>query len=201
MIIWDFQSVSLSGSTAAAVPALAGTVEADEVVAFADAAAGVTGELQTRVVRVAAGTLDFYVRIRSLAGLPLSAVEYRMKHTPTFPPLTTPIRTDVDYRPDGLGDLGPDSAVRSSVHSLMQPEIDYIGVRFGFNAGLQPGQTSRFAYLSTNATDYSRYPCQYLFGEYSATGQPSWQATANVFAPGHDTPAAGIRAEGRHHRH
>lgn len=192
MIIWSSHTANLSGTTAAAIPTLSGTVEADELVAFEDPVAGVAGELQTRVVRVAAGTLDFYYRVRSLSGQALFGVEWRFRNTPTFPPLSTPITTDVDFRLDGLGEVGPASASRSDYLGHLQP-MSLLTLYFWFHSGLQPGETSRFVYVSTNATDFSRYRGFALVGEEPTWGNPQWHATASVFAPGfaepHDQPS------------
>jgi hypothetical protein len=59
---------------------------------------------------------------------------------------------------------------------------------FWFHTGLQPGDTSRFVYVSTNATDFSRYRGFALVAEEPTWGRPRWHATASVFAPGFANP-------------
>ena len=138
-------SVDLFGTTSAARPELAGTVIKDELTNFTglDALGNIlyTGTLQVRIVREdVSGTLDFYYRIRPNDANSLDAI-MRTTHT-NFDGWTT----DVDYRIDGLGSVGPSSATRNVSGST---------VGFNFGLGLQPGDESLFYFIKTTATHYT----------------------------------------------
>jgi hypothetical protein len=86
-------------------PTLAGQVIEDEVISFGDDSAGVSGELQTRVVRVAAGTLDFAFRVRHISGGEM--INLNLQFFGSVPSI------DLDCRLDGLGDVGPVTIYRT----------------------------------------------------------------------------------------
>ena len=114
--------------------------------------------------------------------------------TPNVSSPSTPITTDVDFRLDGLGEVGPASASRSDYLGHLQP-MSLLTLYFWFHTGLQPGETSRFVYVSTNATDFSRYRGFALVGEEPTWGNPQWHATASVLrlraSPNRTTNRAG----------
>jgi hypothetical protein len=135
--------IALPGTTAAAEPDLAGTVLSDKLVPFAigSATTPVTGTLQVRVVRNAAGKLAFYWRISnsasskgqvdtlSLAGFPKQAY-------------------DANWRKDGLGSVAPSTVEAALAAADLKTWI----YGFRFKAPLKPGESSRFFFLRGNAT-------------------------------------------------
>jgi hypothetical protein len=144
-------------------PELAGTVEQDDVASFSDSAAGVSGEFQTRVVRGRSGMLDFYFRVRSLSGSDLWSASWNL--------VGPAVSIDVDYRLDGLGEIGPDRAYRQDFGSdATGHHVSQLGWYFG--GSLAPGSSSRFVFVKTDATDYSRYD-----------GTSVWQAPLAAYAP------------------
>lgn len=178
MIIRSGDDLALAGTTAAAIPGLAGTVVEDDIVEFHDRDGGASGELQTRVVRVASGTLDFYFAVRSLAGGVLQSVGWNLI-------LTGSLMTDVDFRIDGLGDLGPRRVYRQDFGRMGEvDDVKQLGFWFGT---LMPGQSSRFVYVKTDASDYSRYNGLGLMGPVVTSGMSTWSAVVNTFAPGRTT--------------
>ena len=134
------RSVTLSGTTAAARPELAGMVLEDRLRPFAsDPGPGVptvNGVLQERIVQSSVdGTLAFYYRIKELTG---GQIRYGISLR--FWPSLTLRAVDVDYRIDGLGDVGPEA-------SSCGPEP----IRFDFNvaptpAPVTPSALSRFMF-------------------------------------------------------
>src|SRR3954447_18163833 len=136
---------SLGGTTSAAQPQLAGTVveDVDTAVSIAIGVNTLSATVQSRVVLSNDGTYDFYWRIYDTqftgeARPPIGA----------FRPggFGTPIAgLNGDYRTDGLGDVGPDSAY------VFTGSIDD-DVNFGFSGGLRPGQESEFFFLDTQST-------------------------------------------------
>src|SRR5947209_10364940 len=98
------REVTVAGATAQAKPELAGTVVEDRLVPFASTGATeprVNGTLQERIVRSSSdGTLAFYYRVTALSGGDIGyGISLRF-----WPRL---VAVDVDYRPDGLGVVGP----------------------------------------------------------------------------------------------
>ncbi len=103
----------LNGTTAAANPDLGGVVIRDQLIAF-EISNGLgdiilTGDVQDRVVRSTnTGELIFAPRLRNLNAPGADAWINRFSMV-GFDGFTT----DIDFRTDGLGDVGPDSANRS----------------------------------------------------------------------------------------
>jgi PEP-CTERM motif len=97
-----FLDTGLGGTTAAARPELAGTIIADTTQAFDFGALGITGTVQSRVVREdVSGTLDFSWRItvdpNSTGGVSaFRLIDFGYAHL-----------TDADWRIDGLGSAAP----------------------------------------------------------------------------------------------
>jgi hypothetical protein len=135
------RSVTLGGTTAAARPELAGTVLEDRLRPFASTPGTgvptVNGVLQERIVRSSVdGTLAFYYRIKELTG---GQIRYGISLR--FWPSLSLTAVDVDYRIDGLGDVGPEAA-------SCGPEP----IRFDFNVPptpqpIAPTALSRFMFV------------------------------------------------------
>jgi hypothetical protein len=144
-------TVVLSGTTTAARPELEGTIIEDEFVpvSFSDGQGGtISAVVQTRIVQEdVAGTLDFYYRITSFEETTdLSITALRLSGFDS-------LATDVDFRTDGVGDLGPDAAIRFS-----PPDDQFINFLFGedpANPTLAPGQESLFMFVKTDATSFT----------------------------------------------
>ncbi len=137
-------AVGLSGTTLAARPDLAGTFLLDSVQDFEIQGAGgvliYRGRLQNRLTRAIDGGLVFSYHIAntdpSLVG---SVVRV---DTEDFWPFTT----DVDYRLDSSGSIGPERAFR-------EPSGNVVAFDFGADP-VPPGQESFFFFIKTNATAY-----------------------------------------------
>ena len=135
----------LPGTTVAAEPQLAGIVEVDELLpfSFADTGGTISGTVQVRVVRSTVdNTIDFYWRIFNDAN---SSDGINIIHVGDF---NTPVY-DVKWRIDGLGDVAPTEGLR---------HLDPISnaCDFLFADLLQPGITSRFLFIDTDAFSYAR---------------------------------------------
>ena len=133
----------LPGTTAAAQPDLAGTVISDTLVPFASdsASAPMSGTVQVRVVRNAAGKLVYYWKINNAA---TSKANVTLIAFLNFPKNVY----DANWRTDGLGTVAP-----SSVYAMVSP-ADFMTLYYGFrfSTPLKPGESSRFFFLRTQAT-------------------------------------------------
>jgi hypothetical protein len=135
----------LAGTTAAAQPELAGVVLEDVLRPFTiewGAGQSVTGTIQDRVVRSEVdNTLIFSYRIinDATSDAPLS---FAMRDD------YAGFTTDVDWRSDGLGMIGPSFAMRN---------FDGSEVSFFFNGlgKIDPGEDSYFFFIKTDATAYN----------------------------------------------
>ena len=130
----------LSGTTVAARPELAGVVEEDLLIPYSFQGAGfsVSGVIQNRVVRSVDGTLDFYWRIISDASSTGEITAFRVGGFGGF-------ALDGDFRLDGVGSVGPDTA-RNFGGGF---------VNFLFSNGVSAGESSFFFFLDTQATAFS----------------------------------------------
>jgi len=169
---------SLSGTTTAASPQLAGTVIEDDVVPFTFSSAGgtVSGTVQSRVVRSTLdGTLDFYWRIVSDAGSTDTITQFRIGN------FVTPVYNG-DYATDGLGDIGPDAAFK-----FPGPDVNFM---FGHETGseLTPGLSSYFFFLDTSAISYDRSAL------YDLTTHSAISSSFSTFAPAAFVPEPGTSA-------
>ena len=143
-------SVPLPGTTVAAEPQLAGVVLEDKLTNFSILGEGITGHVQSRVVRSSVdGTLDFYWRVFNDASSTGNIGNFRIGEfiSPEY---------NANWRIDGLGDVAPDSAY---MFGGTYAGRGYINFQF-FNSDSQtgtlaPGQTSYFILLDTTATSYS----------------------------------------------
>lgn len=133
----------LPGTTAAAEPDLAGTVISDKLVPFtiASASAPVSGTLQVRVVRNAAGKLAFYWKINNSAAS-TGAVD-ALSFT-GFPKQAY----DANWRKDGLGTVAP-SSVEGQISTI---DFKTWICGFRFKTPVKPGESSRFFFLRSQAT-------------------------------------------------
>jgi hypothetical protein len=166
-----FLDTSLPGTTSAARPELAGTVLADELQAFSFGALNISGTVQNRVVREdVSGTLDFYWRISvdpKSTGGGISAFRLdQFGYTDI---------TDADWRIDGSGLNGPDTA------RLFNPASHPDGaINFLFDAQVRAGDDgSKFFFLHTNATNYAKTAVYDLLGGPNLTLSDSF----TTFAP------------------
>ena len=133
----------LPGTTAAAEPELAGTVVSDTLQPFtiASATAPVSGTLQVRVVRNAAGTLAYYWKINNAAGSTGAVHSLSLGGFPKQP-------YDANWRKDGLGTVAP-----SSVAGNVSPvDLTTWICGFHFKTPVKPGESSRFFFLRSKAT-------------------------------------------------
>lgn len=138
---------SITGTTVAARPELAGTILEDKITEFTISGAGETlsGTIQNRVVRSVDGTLDFYWRIVPTSGNG-DLLAFRVGGFEGF-------TLDADWRIDGLGDVAPDTA------RYFGDGSGSVNFLFSNNeVGLSPTggyEESMFFFLDTNATSYS----------------------------------------------
>lgn len=135
-------SAFLRGTTAAARPELAGMVLQDRLRPF-DYFGTITGVLQERIVRSSVdNTLAFYYRIKELsAGSVRAFVAIR-----SWPAALTAV--DMDYRLDGLGEVGPNGGSGDTPSGGVAPTV----VRFRFDAvrpspAVTPTALSRFMFI------------------------------------------------------
>lgn len=151
--------LGVSGTTFAARPELGGVVLQDTIVNWADGPGTTFGTLQTRVVREdGTGKLDFYERIFNSPNSLNFVSAGRFDNYAGF-------ATDVDFRLDGLGDMGPDQVKRVGTGGS--------SVNFVFNrAGVSPGQSSLFLLTKTDALSYMTSQGDLVIGPDLA-GSPS----------------------------
>ena len=168
-------STPVSGTTVAARPELAGVVLQDSIVNWSDSLNTTFGTLQTRVVQEnSTGTLDFYFRIFNNPQSANFVSAGRFEDYAAF-------STDVDYRLDGLGDVGPIEVKRVGVGGS--------SVNFVFDSaepnGVAPGQSSLFLLIKTDARNYTTSQGDLIIGPDLA-GAPSGDLSNlfTVWAPG-----------------
>lgn len=165
--------VPLAGTTAAARPELAGVVQADPLRPFeiTDAGGNVvfSGNIQDRVVRSdVTGTLTFEPRLRELDDHQSGYVIVALV-TSGFAGFTT----DVDFRLDGLGNIGPSSASRL---------FDEVAYDFD-SSPLTGADTSYFITNLTDATAFAEEVARLTVFVRSATGGELLSATVAGFVP------------------
>jgi hypothetical protein len=143
--------VPLPGTTSAAEPHLAGIVVlVDEIIPFSffDGGSGgtISGRVQQRLLLAVDGTIDFYWRVfndETSSGA-IGAFRVGEFDAPEY---------DVNWRIDGLGDRGPDTATR-----FLSPS-SYVNFNFFLQSpvsGLLPGEESFFFFFDTTATHYAK---------------------------------------------
>lgn len=180
--IQNFADTALGGTTSAARPELAGTVLADVLTPFSFS--GVSGTVQSRVVREdGSGTLDFYWKINvdpsTTNGLGVSALRidhFGYSHI-----------TDADWRIDGLGTVGPDTA-----RLFNEANIPSGAINFLFGNGVNPGASSRFFFLHTDATAFA----QTANFDLLTTGPQNLSGIFTTFAPVPEPTTVGLLLAG-----
>lgn len=154
------------------ITTLTGNVVQDDLISFSFSAYGgtVSGTTQVRVVQSTVdGTYDFYWRVINDANSAGAIGDLRIGNffTSTY---------DADFRTDGVGDVGPDSAF------LFDANAGF--VNFNFSRGLQAGQESLFFYLDTNDTAYDRS----LIYDLTNIGQTNISELYSGYAPAAPVP-------------
>lgn len=163
---------ALPGTSVALEPSLAGTVMEDLVTPFSFSAYGgtVSGTVQNRVVHSIDGSYDFYWRVINDANSAGIIQDLRIGNFFTG-------SYNANYRIDGLGDTSPTQAY------LFSNPVGYLNFNFnspvGAAGGLAPGSGSRFFFLDTDATSYSKTAIYDL----SNTGQTQNSGIYETFAP------------------
>jgi len=145
----DNTAVALPGTTVAAEPQLAGTVLEDTLTDFAIAGEGITGHIQSRVVRSVDGTLDFYWRVFNDETSRGNIGNFRIGEflSPEY---------NANWRIDGLGDVAPTSAYKFGGGLADQGYINFQFFDAASTTGLlTPGKSSMFILLDTSATSYN----------------------------------------------
>ncbi len=160
---------NLPGTSVAAEPQLGGLIVEDESVAFSFFTGNgiFGGNVQSRVILSNDGTYDFYWRIfgTGYSGTTPSAVG--ALRVGNFAPV---VGLNANYRTDGLGDIGPSLAfVFNAVGNI----------NFIFDGGLAGGQSSKFMFLDTQATNYART----AFFDVANTANTAATGTFATFAP------------------
>lgn len=165
--------VALNGTTVAENPNLGGTIVEDRNQDFSFSAYGgtVSGKVQVRVVWANDNTYDFYWRVFNDANSSGAIGDFRIAHflTSTY---------NADYRIDGLGDVGPETA-----YLFDAPYEGYVNFNFG-QRGLMAGQESLFFFLDTDEITYS----ETLLYDLTNMGQTEISLSYPGFAPGNPVP-------------
>ena len=151
------EQTQLTGTSVAERPELAGTVLADELRPFSIGLTGgdvITGQIQDRVVRSDAGTLDFYLRVQNDAssdrplgvgpggGCAPAGSEACYALVFAFANDGPGFTYDVDFRTDGLG--------ADASAGVLAAQGFFI---FDLPA-LAPGESSSFYFVHTDATAF-----------------------------------------------
>lgn len=167
-------TVAVSGTTFASRPELGGLVLEDTIVNWSADGGATFGTMQTRVVREdVAGTLDFYFRIFNDPQSQKFVAAGRFENYAGF-------ATDVDYRIDGLGTIGPYQVKRVGAGGS--------SVNFVFDSAtpiaVAPGQESLFLMIKTDAVNYTTSIGDLVIGPDLA-GAPSGSISnlMTVYAP------------------
>lgn len=149
VVVLPVTSASLSGTTVAANPDLAGVVLYDNLVPFQltdeNGDVFVQGVVQDRVVRSDnTGGLVFAPRLRDLTTTrPGSLIEEI-----SLVGFEDSFSMDIDFRIDGLGDVGPTDVLRA-VPGVTRGDLD-----FRYGSGLFPPDEGKFISVLTDATAF-----------------------------------------------
>ncbi|TWT33638.1 hypothetical protein KOR34_34710 [Posidoniimonas corsicana] len=155
----------LTGTTSAADPRLAGGVQDDPLVPFEILGnfgeVLLSGNLQDRVVESNdTGTLIFAPRLRDLVGAPFAPdMEVRALFISGY----GNVLTDVEYRTDGLGDVGPSAALRSFDNNSLQFAFDPLDL-------IAP-EESYFMSVLTDATEFAPIGTARIVAQNVISGQ------------------------------
>lgn len=149
-------TVSLSGTTYADRPELAGLILVDTIRNWTLPDNSTFGTIQTRVVReFGTGTLDFYFLVMNDANSRDFVTATRLTDYTGF-------TKDVDWRIDGVGQIAPFEA-------LSPVSYPAAGVNFLFpDNALVPGQDSYFFFVKTEAQNYTTAVGDILVGSNQA---------------------------------
>jgi len=143
----SFLDTALSGTTSALRPELAGTILEDIDQAFDYGPLNISGTVRSRVVREdVAGTLDFYWLVLvdgNSTGGNVSAFRLGDFGYENI--------VDADYRTDGLGDVGPDTARVFNPANRPDGAINFL-----FANPIIGGTSSYFFFLHTDAQNYAQ---------------------------------------------
>jgi hypothetical protein len=169
----NFADTTLSGTTSAARPELAGTVLEDVITPFSFA--GISGTVQNRVVReTASGTLDFSWKINvdsvvtgDQGVVALRLIDFGLDNL-----------TDADWRIDGLGSVAPSTARLFSATGHPSGALNFL-----FNTSVDSGEQSQFFFLHTNATAYSLSASYDLLGGAAQNLSPVFSTFAPAAVP------------------
>jgi hypothetical protein len=136
--------IALSGTSLALRPELAGNSQASQDLDFSfinpSTGATVSGDLYNEVLEESSGTLDFFYVLTINPGSG-RANEIR---TSGF----TGFSTDVDYRTDSIGTVGPSSAERFT--GADSGDVDFL-----FSPGLSAGTETHYIFIKTDATSFT----------------------------------------------
>lgn len=153
---------NLIGTTVAAEPDLAGVVVNDNLVSFSFPATALTdasGSVQNRVVESHnLGTLIFAPRIRGTSNSGLGDFQILGFSLDGY----AGWETDIEFRTDGLGDVGPDYVTRSAdgdTLTFLYDSSDPIDMFSGIF-----GETSLFPTILTDAPSFSLSGTMTIFG-------------------------------------
>jgi hypothetical protein len=187
-------SALLPGTSLAADASLAGTVIAELVVPFSfTVVAGgfpdgpqpvgtVSGSFESLVVREdGSGTLDFYWRVSNDADsyTTISTLELR-----NF----APAPYDADWRTDLAGDRGFSSA---TAYTLDVPAVFFnIQIDTSLFAYLQPGESSDYAFLRTDATQFAQTAWMNIAAADAQSDTGGLSGRIYTFAPAVPEPAS-----------
>jgi hypothetical protein len=173
VVLTPGNTVALSGTTLAARPELAGTEIADQTLpySFLDTATNETdsGTLFNAVIKeTGLGTLDFiYAVTVGPNSSPVGAIR-----TTGFDGDTT----DVDYRLDSIGSIGPSQANRFT--GTESGDID-----FSFEpTQVTAGESSYFTFVKTNATTYDTHGLTDISADFGA-GDQGFSSQLATYAP------------------
>jgi len=175
----------LAGTTAAADPNLAGVVQADPLIPFeivdASGAVIIRGNLQDRVVRSnSTGTMIFAPRLRELEAPSIRAEVIAMRVTGHGGAVE-----DIDYRTDGMGDVGPSTVSRSTGAG------DVLTFRYD-SPSIVPSDESLFTSILTDAEHFTRQGSTTIIARV-ATGQILSVTIERTHAPDPDRDGDGVR--------
>ena len=175
----------LSGTTSAANPNLAGVVQADPLIPFEivddSGAVVVRGKLQDRVVRSnVTGTLIFAPRLRDLEA-PSGPVEVTVLRLTGH----DGVGEEIEYRTDGMGDVGPAHVSRSSGGG------DVLTFRYD-SPSIVPTDESLFISILTDAQDFASEGSATIFAR-TAAGKLVSTTIERTHAPDPDRDRDGVR--------
>lgn len=142
-------AVALGGTTTAAEPNLAGLIVEDSLDAFllGSTTDGVSGNIQSRVVRSVDGTYDFYWRITDLVFAGQAPDIFSLRLGEFGPKMFT---GNANYRTDGSGTRGPDEVFGFALSPALNGYAN-----FNFTSSPLTDE-SYFVFIDTDAFSYAR---------------------------------------------